>query len=612
MFISYILFALLLEAESNYYKIDSLIKSGDIQNSKGNDLDALKYYEKALGLSEEIGVDSLVFYSKRGIGGLLLSRQNSDGIKVMGQCIVLALKLNKPKLLISIYQQIALYYSGLANTNIDATLFDSSLMYHQKTQDVLDVLDPKDAAKPLVGYYNNLSTIYTSKNYPNRDILKGVSLLKKAQEVINKYGLPEEASIYINIGDSYENKFNETLKNTLLDSALLYYQKGLDVSDSLHQAYPLRIALISLASVYEKKEDLKTSVDYYNKYYEHYDSTKSQVLDLVFANFKMQQEKKEQEIAAADNHKEKNEKFIKNASLGGLILLVALIIIIVVTRAAIKQKKLALEIFDQNQLLEEQQSIINQKNEDIGHSIRYALKIQKAMAMSFQEVKNTIGDSFVFFQPKEEVSGDFYFVHKAKDDKVIIAVADCKSHGLPGAFMGMLGSSLLREAVVQDSLKSPELILETVGESIRRSLRQENDSIFKGIELSVCVLDRKSGNLSYSGAFSSMYVVKNGILCELKGERDLVGYSSSGRNSFSKHIEPSSEGACIYLFTDGFIDQFGGSSGKKYKAPSFRNKLCAIHKQSMNQQLKTLKKEFDTWKGSEEQVDDVTIIGIRV
>ena len=295
-----------------------------------------------------------------------------------------------------------------------------------------------------------------------------------------------------------------------------------------------------------------------------------------------------------------------------LVFLAAICFIGIMLIGQKRQRKLSVQLDLENQELEIQGKALDYKNKDIADSIEYAIKIQNAISITDQDLTRILGNAFLLFIPKEKVSGDFYFAYEAKNGKKLIAVADSKFHGLPGAFMGMLGASLLREVINQSEDLLASDVLNSMSESIQRALRSNSESLFKGIELSVCIIDSRQNTLNFSGGNMSAYHVRDGQLKELKGDRSIIGYGYDLSHKFNDYYLDLEAGDNVYLFTDGFVDQFGGLHGKKYKSAKFRNKLCAIHKLKMEQQKKELLREFKEWKGTEEQIDDVSIIGLRV
>ena len=254
-----------------------------------------------------------------------------------------------------------------------------------------------------------------------------------------------------------------------------------------------------------------------------------------------------------------------------------------------------------------------------------------SMLPSRKQIKRLLTASFVFFQPKELVSGDFYWADEA-DGKVLFSAIDCTGHGIPGAFVSMVGNSGLNRSVKELGLHKPAEVLEDLANyfeaifAIKESLT-EAATIKDGMDMAFCTLDRKTNRLEYCGAYNSLYLVRSKekeappfplknvtethALYELRADRQPVGRFAH-REAFTNHEFQLQTGDIIYLYSDGFADQFGGPKGKKYKYSSFRKFLLSVQHLPMEEQRAALKKEFNAWKGDLEQVDDAIIMGVRV
>ncbi len=261
-----------------------------------------------------------------------------------------------------------------------------------------------------------------------------------------------------------------------------------------------------------------------------------------------------------------------------------------------------------------QKEIIEAKNKDITDSIIYTRRIQDAVLAAPGLFETHFQNSFIYYQPKDIVSGDFYWFTK-RNDKIIVASADCTGHGVPGAFMAMLGSTLLNEIVSEKGITQPSEILNSLRYGIINSLKQGNASsdTKDGMDIALICYDKTTGILEYSGAKNPLYIIRNNDLIEVKADRFPVGvYSKDELQPFANHSEKIQPNDCIYIFTDGFADQFGGADGKKFKYSQLRELLLKIHLLEMKDQKTALVNTFESWKGKLDQVDDVLMIGIRL
>ena len=257
--------------------------------------------------------------------------------------------------------------------------------------------------------------------------------------------------------------------------------------------------------------------------------------------------------------------------------------------------------------------IIDEKNREITAGINSAKRIQRAILPHPEEIRGLSGKCYILNIPKDIVSGDFYwFAHVRK--KLIIAAADCTDHGVPGALMTMLGVSFLDKIVKQNEITETDLILETLRQEVKRAMHQtgKRDEEKNGMDISVCVIDRKLNALQYSGAFNNIWLARNGELIEYKADRMPIGIYEEIESPFSRHDIKTVAGDMIYMFSDGFADQFGGPDHKKFKSSALKALLTEICSYSIETQMKRLETEFYKWKGHEPQTDDVLIIGLRI
>lgn len=276
------------------------------------------------------------------------------------------------------------------------------------------------------------------------------------------------------------------------------------------------------------------------------------------------------------------------------------------------------EIAEQNVLLEQQKSEIESKNEDILDSIKYAKRIQDTILPTDEKLNELVGEHFVFFQPKDIVSGDFYWLRKI-DETVILTAIDCTGHGVPGALVSFVGNNALLRVVNEFQLKQPAKILDKLRELVIKSFQhQSNLKVRDGMDMALVALHKDQNKLEYAGANNSLYLIRNGELTEIKADKQPIGYFDKA-SPFTNHEITIQKGDCIYLFSDGFVDQFGGKDdaaremgGKKYKSRNFKNLLLRIHQEPMDKQKEILHEAFFSWKGELEQVDDVCVIGVRL
>jgi serine phosphatase RsbU (regulator of sigma subunit) len=275
------------------------------------------------------------------------------------------------------------------------------------------------------------------------------------------------------------------------------------------------------------------------------------------------------------------------------------------------------EIEAKNKKIILQRDIANQHKQELLDSINYAKKIQMAVLPSEKEISSILPEHFIFFKPRDIVIGDFFWIKQIKNF-VIIAAVDCTGHGVPGAFMSLLGTTFLNEIVSVRNLDNAGDILNRLRNKVKKSLHQtgEYGENSDGMDISFCIIDKETLTLEYAGAFNPLLIIRNGSegeqeIIELKADRQPISIHPIEKK-FSNQKVQLKRNDCIYCFTDGFSDQFGGHKGKKLKSKVFKTLLASISNEPMNRQKTILDEKFIKWKGDFEQIDDVLIIGIRI
>jgi len=271
----------------------------------------------------------------------------------------------------------------------------------------------------------------------------------------------------------------------------------------------------------------------------------------------------------------------------------------------------SLVILDDITTLEKQKEKLRTQNAEITDSISYAKMLQDAMIPTDEILKEFFSDYFIFYQPKDIIGGDFYWIKKAAN-RIIIAVADCTGHGVPGAFLSVLGITQLDEIILKNQNIRVDEILSQLRTNIIKTLHQKGDDavLDDGMDIAIISYNIDSSEIEYSGAYNSIFHIHNHQLEEIEADQMPIGIYNCDR-PFSLKKFRVSKGDIIYLFSDGYADQFGGTEGKKFKYSSFRNLFLEHHKKSLKKQKSIIKDIFNNWKGTNDQVDDILIVGIR-
>jgi serine phosphatase RsbU (regulator of sigma subunit) len=362
------------------------------------------------------------------------------------------------------------------------------------------------------------------------------------------------------------------------DSALSYLEQAMVIAEDIANNEFLYEIHEALAEAYEKKGDIGSAYKHFRRFHD----IKEKVLNENIAG-KIRNLQTHYQVQSAQ--KETEIERLKNTEL----------------------KKAYEEI-------EQQKNQILDKNKQITDSIHYAQRIQEVIMPSENEVKKMLKDSFIFYKPKDIVSGDFYWVEK-KGSKMIIAAVDCTGHGVPGAFMSLIAHNLLNQIIKEHEITLPSEVLDHLNIGVTDTLKQSSgDSKVKdGMDIALCRLDLDEMKLNFSGANNPLYFIRNGELTEIKGDKVPIGMFIKDRfRPFTDHELSLQKGDTFYLFSDGYADQFGGEKGKKFKYRQFQSLLLSVQHYSMDGQLKIIAETLARWQGDIEQVDDILVIGVRI
>ncbi|MEA3451035.1 MAG: SpoIIE family protein phosphatase [Bacteroidota bacterium] len=491
-------------------------------------------------------------------------------------------------------------------------------------------------------YKIKANVLVDKENYNN-----ALELFQKALEIYKDKNIVNKKAQTLNrIGVYF-------FKQEKYDQAIKIFNESLFFSESRRYIAQVLISCNYLAEIYNIKNNYEKSIYYLNKYIDYqkinFDEKTKQGFAGVVLN--LQNEDKQKKIKILEKEDELKSQTLKNRELqvyGAIIAIVLFLIFTIVlyfylqkqkksnkllqeqNRKITLQKK---EIESQSRILEkatrnlmQQKDKIQTQNTKITSSIRYASRIQKAMLPGHRIFDKYFQNSFVFFAPKETVSGDFYWISEIREqkpslfksddieNKVVVSVIDCTGHGVPGAFMSMLGDAFLNQIVNIQSIIDPSQILSELHKIVRKTLQQEHSENNDGMDLALCVIDKKAKTLKYAGAKNPLVYIQNGKMTRIHGDlMSIGGLQREAERVFRTHTVDVTVKTTIYLFSDGFQDQFGGEFGRKYMAKPFRDMIFDSYTLPFEEQKVNLKKELHKWKGKKHnQMDDITIIGFEV
>ena len=419
---------------------------------------------------------------------------------------------------------------------------------------------------------NNIGHYYNDRG----DLNNAVNYFTQCSKILKEVNNPNSLSItYTIIGNIYQDLKNDK-------KALIYFQKSLEIEENLRKNSEKRIILAHISDSIER--------------------VKAKELHQLELEGEKEKSKKNQAIA---DLKLKSKNKVQNILIGGILLFVLSFIFMFFQWKKTKS---------QNKTIIKQHQLLDESHKEITDSINYAKNIQDALMTSVVYLNDVLPESFIFLKPKDVVSGDYYWVHKTNDDEVFFTVADCTGHGVPGAFMSMIGNSLLNENIIENKIKTPAVILDNMRENIINSLNQKNPEKANkdGMDMALCKFNKTKMTVEFAGANNPLVHIRNGEINHIKANYQPVSISAGAKKPFTNHEIKVKKGDMLYIYSDGFADQFGGPKGKKYMSRKFRDYLASISSFSAKDQEEKLQAEFYRWKGSQEQIDDVCIMGVKI
>ena len=297
---------------------------------------------------------------------------------------------------------------------------------------------------------------------------------------------------------------------------------------------------------------------------------------------------------------------------GALIVITALIIAVALAIRLAVLRKLLNEKEDALGSKELQMASMELREKNITDSLIYAQRIQEAMLPSEEYFRKHFPESFIFFKPKDIISGDFYWIGE-RGDRIFVVAADCTGHGVPGALMSMIGLEIIEKAIVENNIETPSVILGALNEGLEKTFSREKNIgtiIRDGMDAGLCVVDKKSRKIIFAGAFFPLYLFRNNSLTQINGDKIIIGMNP-GRIPYTDHEIDIQEDDMVYLFSDGYADQFGGNESRKFMYRRLRYLLLNIHEFDVKDQKSILDENLKAWMGANPQVDDMMIIGFK-
>jgi len=579
---------------------------------------SLKYLLEALKLAEEINDTNIMSNALYNLGSLYDYKGDAKkGLQYLEQ----AIKLDEAR---GDLESAAVGYNSLAADYFFIPEYDKGMIYYEKA---MDIAKPRNDERLISNLYGNRA-IGLKKTFRFIEALHyhklAISLYENLED---KAGLE---TAYLNIADLYI-KMNENEK------AVIYNKKSLKIALELNSIDNIMLAYSGLSESYEQMGDENNALKYLKIFIDMKDALYNRESTEVIAEMqtKYDTEKKEAENSLLLAEKKLDKAALDKKSIQQKVLILGLLLTLIIVGYigySLSQKKKINKLLNaQNEEISYKNKIIEEKNKDITDSINYAQRIQDAILPDESLLKKCY-QSFIYYQPKDIVSGDFYWI-KEVGNKMFFAVVDCTGHGVPGAFMSIIGANSLNKIVEDLKIETTGEILDELNNLVNKALGSdgisENEISFirDGMDISICSIDKTNNKLEYSGANNSLYFLRNkknsinslklimenedSIFYEIKPDKMAIGGGGNKRKYKTDSLELK-EGDTIYLFSDGYADQFGGPKGKKFMYKSFKRMFLSIQDQNMNEQLIYLSKTMNEWKGDMEQLDDICVMGVRI
>lgn len=540
--------------------------------------------------------------------------------------------------------ELADIHNKLGNLYWQKSQLEKAIENFNRALEINKELDNNNAVRIITGY---LGLIYLEAE----DYHKSISFFNTSLSLNKAKNKKQELiSDYYNLASAYQmlQQYSKSNENAEIALALALEMNNLNMAKSTN---------LLLAENYEKLGEGKKSAEYYtsyntlvkhlqNKQMEKLQSEKKQIetqitkkskelesaLDTLDEVLQTKEEiEREKELVEAKSLAKQKEYELKEKmrrtqllyAILILLLLAALLFLFTIQNRSRKKANAELqkrnrEIKEQKEEIELQRDLADKQRKNLTSSIQYARRIQSAVIPRQTDILRYFNDSFISYHPKDIVSGDFYWYTK-KENLFIIAAADCTGHGVPGAFMSMLGVAYLNEIINKTAINihikalNADDILNQLREKVITSLHQSEakGESKDGMDMALCIIDIESKTLQFAGAYNPVIIIRKGEIIELKGDKMPVSFHQRKDIPFTRHDFNLKDGDCLYMFSDGYVDQFGGEKKQKYLLKRFKELLLRIYLKPMLEQKSIIEQEYNDWRGDLTQVDDVLVIGFR-
>lgn len=587
--------------------------------------ESMKYAIQALKIGEHNNDLHNLAYSFLYIGYINTTLQEFDTAKVY------YLKSLKIRQKYGTPYELGFSLTYLANLYREINLLDSALLFHKKA--LLHRKKANDKRSIADSYLLIGGTLYKQGKY-KKALEYCINALSKYLELEDKKRL----------GETYRQLAEIKIQLTKYREAELYLLESLKLARESASLDNIILIFKELSTLNEGSKNYYQALQYLKKHYALKDSISSEQVyreaSKLMLKYKVNKEKRIAELVRENERFE--QKIINYTSFGGIFILIVFIGFVIHRLRITKRQNLEIEkknseiqsqnieIQLQNEELETTHDQLQVQHKEINDSIAYAKRIQAAILPPISSFNQYLNESFVLYKPKDVVAGDFYWIyHESKSNTTFFAAADCTGHGVPGALVSVVCINALNRCMKEFKIEKVDEILEKTRELVTEEFGKSEEDVQDGMDIALCAI--RENNLHYSGANNPMWLIRKGdtkeedlpqnrkilksevgdySLIEIKAHKEPIG-KYYFHSPFVSHSFTLKKDDTLYLFSDGFSDQFGGENGKKLKSLNFKSILLSVQDMNMNEQHHYLTQAFEKWKGEHEQVDDVCVVGVR-
>jgi tetratricopeptide (TPR) repeat protein len=594
---------------------------GYIHNAQGDIPLALEYYHKSLKIQEEIGNKKGIALSYNNIG--LIHHNQGDiplALEYYHESLKIQEEIGDKKGMATSYNNIGLIHHNQGDPSITSSKEESlragqalALEYYHKSLEIYEEIGDK---RGMAYSYNNIGYIHDNQGDIPLALEYYHKSLKIQEEIGDKRGM---AYSLANICNLYLSRGSELGLSTRAALALAREngERGLQIAQELGFPDQIKRNAGVLSKVAIAEGNYKEALEMRNLEVQMQDSLMSEeaqkaaVQQQVKYEYEKAQAVKQKEYEkqmALSGAREEKQKIIIYTAAGASLMLIAFLVF-VFNRLKVTRK--------QKSIIESTHQQLAEHHKEIQDSIKYAKRIQEAILPSMSAMSDALKDSFVLYKPKDVVAGDFFWMERVapagnkSEGAVYFAAADCTGHGVPGAMVSVVCSNALSKALLEEGIAETGKLLDRTREIVIHRLAKSGEEVKDGMDISLCMVDFDRMTLQWSGANNPLWLIRNGELTETKPDKQPIGVHDN-ITPFTTHNFELQKDDTVYIFTDGFQDQFGGEKQKKYMTKQLKNLMLGLTHENMDNQKTILDKEFENWRGQIEQVDDVCVIGVRL